>query len=142
MANQIGKRYCCTKCGAEFIVTPALIPEVVEFCRDRDIPVFPGAMSPTEIFYAHQAGAEMVKIFPASSLGPGYIKSIKGPFPDIPLMPTGGVTVEQVPDYFASGAEAIGVGGEIFNGKWMAEGNWKAIEEAATGYVKAIRSIR
>jgi 2-dehydro-3-deoxyphosphogluconate aldolase/(4S)-4-hydroxy-2-oxoglutarate aldolase len=123
--------------GAQFIVTPALLPEVVEFCRSRAVPVFPGAFSPTEIFSAHRAGAEMVKIFPAASLGPDYIKSLKGPFPDIRLMPTGGVSAASAPDYFAAGAAAIGAGGELFRNDWLKSGNWSAIEEAARAYVQA-----
>ena len=128
--------------GAEFIVTPALLPEVIEYCKSHKVPVFPGAMTPTEILAAHRAGAEMVKVFPAGSLGPGYIKSLKGPFPEIRLMPTGGVTVESVPEYFQAGADAIGVGGELFKKEWMAQGDWAAIEDAASAYVKAIKEAR
>jgi len=128
--------------GAEFIVTPALLTEVIEFCKKKSVPVFPGAMSPTEVLAAHRAGAEMVKVFPAGSLGPGYIKSLKGPFPEIRLMPTGGVTVESAPEYFQAGADAIGVGGELFKKEWMAQGDWATIEEAASAYVKAIKEAR
>jgi 2-dehydro-3-deoxyphosphogluconate aldolase/(4S)-4-hydroxy-2-oxoglutarate aldolase len=128
--------------GAEFIVTPALLTDVIEFCKKKSVPVFPGAMSPTEVLAAHRAGAEMVKVFPAGSLGPGYIKSLKGPFPDIRLMPTGGVTVESTPEYFQAGADAIGVGGELFKKEWMAQGDWAAIEDAASAYVKAIKEAR
>lgn len=128
--------------GAEFIVTPAFIPEVIEFCRNQHIHVFPGAMTPTEILAAHQAGAEMVKVFPALTLGPAYIKSLKGPFPDIKLIPTGGVTVELVSEYFKAGASALGVGGEIFRREWLAKGDWAAIKKAAKAYVKAVRESK
>jgi len=128
--------------GAEFVVTPALVPEVIEYCISRSVPVFPGALSPTEVLAAHRAGATMVKVFPAGSLGPGYIKSLKGPFPDIPLMPTGGVTAESVGDYFRAGAAAIGVGGEIFRREWLTRGDWSAIEEAAAAYVGALEESR
>ena len=128
--------------GAEFIVTPALLPDVIEFCRARGVPVFPGAMSPTEILAAHRAGAEMVKVFPSSVLGPRYIKSLRGPFPDIRLMPTGGVTVENVAEYFRAGAAALGVGGEIFKKEWMEGGDWAAIEKAAKSYVEAVKGAR
>ena len=94
-------------------------------------------MSPTEILSAHKAGATMVKVFPASLLGPAYIKSLRGPFPDIPLMPTGGVTIESVPEYLRAGAKALGVGGELFKKEWMAAGNWSAIATAAREYVAA-----
>lgn len=128
--------------GAEFIVTPALIPDVIAFCRARNIPVFPGAMTPTEIFSAHRAGAAMIKVFPSSVLGPAYIKSLKGPFPDIPLMPTGGVTVELVGEYFAAGAAALGVGGELFNKEWLSKGDWKSIEKTAKAYIAAVKAAK
>lgn len=128
--------------GAEFIVSPALIPEVIEFCRDNSIPFFPGAFSPTEIFSAHKAGAEMVKIFPASSLGPGYIRSLKTPLPDIKLIPTGGVTLESVPEYFRAGASAIGVGGEIFKKEWLERKEFNSIRETAKAYINAWRKTK
>jgi 2-dehydro-3-deoxyphosphogluconate aldolase/(4S)-4-hydroxy-2-oxoglutarate aldolase len=125
--------------GAEFIVTPALVPEVIEFCRSRSVPVFPGAFTPTEILTAHRAGAEMVKVFPAASVGPGYIKSLKGPFPDIRLMPTGGVSPTLAPEYLRAGADAVGAGGELFGKEWLEKGDWAAIEDAAKAYVRAVR---
>jgi len=123
--------------GAQFIVTPALIPEVIEYCVRRKIPVFPGAMTPTEILVAHRAGAEMVKVFPASVLGPGYIKSLLGPFPDLKLMPTGGVTPENAAEYFKAGAAAVGAGGELFKKEWLAKGDWEAIRDTAKKYIVA-----
>ena len=128
--------------GAEFIVTPALLPEVIEFCRSRSVPVIPGALSPTEILAAHRGGAEMVKVFPAASVGPGYIKSLKGPFPEIRLMPTGGVSIASVSEYFWAGAEAVGIGGELFRKDWLEQGNWNAVEEAARAYVQAVEASR
>jgi len=128
--------------GAEFIVTPAFIPEVIEFCRNQSIHIFPGAMTPTEIFNAHQAGAEMIKVFPAQTLGPGYIKNLKGPFPEIKLIPTGGVTVESVPEYFKAGASALGVGGEIFRREWLSKKDWASIKKTAQAYVKAVKESR
>jgi len=125
--------------GARFIVTPAVLPEVIQVCREREVPVFPGAMTPTEILYAHWAGAAMVKVFPAGSLGPGYIKALRGPFPQIPLMPTGGVSVESIPDYFRAGANAVGIGGEIFKREWLETGNIQAVAEAARAFVKAVK---
>ena len=125
--------------GASFIVTPAVLPEVIEVCRRRGIPVFPGALTPTEILYAHQAGAAMVKVFPASVLGPEYIRAVRGPFPDIPLLLTGGVTVESVPEYFRAGANAVGIGGEIFKREWMESRNLSAIKEAAGAFIEAVK---
>jgi 2-dehydro-3-deoxyphosphogluconate aldolase / (4S)-4-hydroxy-2-oxoglutarate aldolase len=128
--------------GAEFIVTPALVPEVIAYCLDNELAVFPGAMTPTEILTAHCAGAAMVKIFPAASLGPAYLKSLRGPFPFIKLMPTGGVTVESVASWFQAGASAIGVGGELFKKEWLASADWPSIESAARAYVEAVKAER
>ena len=128
--------------GAQFIVSPVLIPEIIEFCRSRSVPVFPGALTPTEVFAAFRAGAEMVKVFPVSSVGPGYMKSLKGPFPEIRLLPTGGIAVASAAEYFKAGADAIGVGGELFRKEWLAQGDWAAIEETARAYIKAVRETR
>ena len=128
--------------GAEFIVTPAVLPDVIEYCRDRAIPVFPGALSPTEVLNAYRAGAEMVKVFPIQSLGPAHIKSLKGPFPRIPLVPTGGITLESVTHYFQAGADALGVGGELFKRDWLARKDWASIEATARAYVQAVEEWR
>jgi len=127
--------------GAEFIVTPALVMEVIETCKKNNTPVFPGAMTPSEILSAHLAGAEMVKVFPASVLGPAYIKSLRGPFPDIKLIPTGGITLESVSHYLTAGANALGVGSELFRKDWMELGNWNAIQEIAEKYIEAAQKI-
>lgn len=100
--------------GATFLVSPTLNTEVARFCRDENIPYFPGAFTPTEIEKAWQAGAAMVKVFPASQLGPAFFKEMRGPFPDIKLMAVGGVCVENVPRYLESGALAVAVGGSVF----------------------------
>ena len=128
--------------GAQFIVSPAVLPDVIEYCRARSIPVFPGALSPTEVLNAFRAGAEMVKVFPIRSLGPDYIKSLKGPFPQIPLMPTGGVTPESVPHYLRAGADALGIGGELFRREWLAQKDWVSIEKKAKAYVQAMRTFQ
>ncbi len=130
------------KAGAEFIVTPALVFEVMEYCRKISIPIFPGALTPSEILGAHLAGAEMVKVFPASSFGPSYLKSLRGPFPEIKLMPTGGVTLESVPEYFQAGANALGVGGELFKKEWMEHWNWDRINDTARKYVEAVKGAK
>jgi len=128
--------------GAEFIVSPTVLPDVIKYCRDHAIPVFPGALSPTEVLNAYRAGVEMVKVFPIQSLGPAYIRSLKGPFPHIPLMPTGGVTLESVPHYFEAGADAVGVGGELFKRDWLARKDWASIEATAGAYVQAVGECR
>jgi 2-dehydro-3-deoxyphosphogluconate aldolase / (4S)-4-hydroxy-2-oxoglutarate aldolase len=101
------------RAGARFLVTPNFSPEVIRIARSNQIPIFSGAMTPTEIFAAYEAGAEVIKVFPAATLGSGYFKELRGPFPEIPLMATGGITVENAPDFFASGATALGVGGSL-----------------------------
>jgi 2-dehydro-3-deoxyphosphogluconate aldolase/(4S)-4-hydroxy-2-oxoglutarate aldolase len=99
--------------GARFLVTPNFNPAVISVARTHRVPIFCGAMTPTEIFSAYQAGAEVIKVFPAATLGSGYFKELRGPFPDIPLMATGGITVENAPDFFAAGATALGVGSSL-----------------------------
>ena len=99
--------------GARFLVTPNFSPEVIRVARSHQISIFSGAMTPTEIFAAHEAGAEVIKVFPAATLGSAYFKELRGPFPEIPLMATGGITVDNAPDFFAAGATALGVGGSL-----------------------------
>jgi 2-dehydro-3-deoxyphosphogluconate aldolase/(4S)-4-hydroxy-2-oxoglutarate aldolase len=125
------------KAGATFIVTPAVVPDVIKACVERKVPVMPGAMTPTEILTAWRLGATMVKVFPADQLGPGHIKAVKAPFPEIPLMPTGGVTVETLPAFKKAGADAFGVGGPLFDPKQVAAGNWGWFREQAARFAQA-----
>jgi 2-dehydro-3-deoxyphosphogluconate aldolase/(4S)-4-hydroxy-2-oxoglutarate aldolase len=125
------------RAGASFIVTPAVVPEVIQACVARKVPVMPGAMTPTEVLGAWRLGATMVKVFPADQLGPGHIKALKAPFPEIPLMPTGGVTVETLPAFKKAGAEAFGVGGPLFDPKQVAAGNWGWFREQAARFAEA-----
>ncbi len=97
--------------GARFIVMPHTDTAVVAWCVDHDVPCFPGALTPTEILAAWQAGASAVKLFPAATVGPRYLSQIGGPFPDIPIVPTGGVSAETAGDWIAAGAVAVGMGG-------------------------------
>lgn len=97
--------------GAAFLVTPHADPDVIAWCVVRDIPVFPGALSPTEILAAWRAGASAVKLFPAASVGPDFVSQMRGPFPHIPLVPTGGISAANVGDYLRAGALATGLGG-------------------------------
>jgi 2-dehydro-3-deoxyphosphogluconate aldolase/(4S)-4-hydroxy-2-oxoglutarate aldolase len=123
--------------GATFIVTPAIVPDVIRACVERKVPVMPGAMTPTEILTAWRMGSTMVKVFPADQLGPGHIKAVKAPFPEIPLMPTGGVTVETLPAFKKAGADAFGVGGPLFDPKQVAAGNWGWFREQAARFAEA-----
>jgi 2-dehydro-3-deoxyphosphogluconate aldolase/(4S)-4-hydroxy-2-oxoglutarate aldolase len=114
--------------GATFAVLPALIPEVTSHCARQGVPVFPGALTPKEIFEAWNAGAAMVKVFPSSLVGPAYFKEIKGPFPEIKLLACSGVNAHNIKTYFASGASAAAFGGSIFNRRWLDDGDYRRIE--------------
>jgi 2-dehydro-3-deoxyphosphogluconate aldolase/(4S)-4-hydroxy-2-oxoglutarate aldolase len=126
--------------GASFIVLPALIDEVVGYCLKHNIPVFPGALTPTEIYRAWQAGATMVKVFPAKFFGPPYIKEIKGPFDDIELLACGGVTPDTIRDFFLSGASAAAFGGSVFKREWIARKEFHRIQETVQSLIKGYRS--
>ncbi len=99
--------------GATYLLSPAVSLDVVERGRQLGVPVIPGAFTPTEILQAWRAGASAVKLFPASLGGPGYLKAVRAPLPDVPLVPTGGISVEAAPDYLAAGALAVGLGGPL-----------------------------
>ncbi|MFA6321481.1 MAG: bifunctional 4-hydroxy-2-oxoglutarate aldolase/2-dehydro-3-deoxy-phosphogluconate aldolase [Candidatus Omnitrophota bacterium] len=105
--------------GATFIVTPVMVDEVVEYCAKNVIPVFPGALTPAEIYRAWNSGATMVKVFPAGFFGPEYFKEIKGPFADIELLACGGVNAQNMTSYFNNGADAVSFGGSIFRRDWL-----------------------
>jgi 2-dehydro-3-deoxyphosphogluconate aldolase/(4S)-4-hydroxy-2-oxoglutarate aldolase len=128
--------------GATFAVMPVLVREVVEICAARGIPVFPGALTPQEIFAAWRAGATMVKVFPAGRLGPGYLKEIKGPFADVELLACGGVNAENMAAYFAAGASAVAFGASIFRADWLAERRYQRIGEEVGNLVRACRAAR
>lgn len=116
--------------GATFIVMPVMIEEIIHFCVKNKIPVFPGALTPQEIYIAWMSGAAMVKVFPAGVFGPRYFKEIKGPFADIELLACGGVTPENIRDYFASGAGAIAFGTSVFKKEWLVQRRFDKIKES------------
>jgi 2-dehydro-3-deoxyphosphogluconate aldolase/(4S)-4-hydroxy-2-oxoglutarate aldolase len=124
--------------GAKFIVTPAFRPEVIAVCRRRGVPVIPGALTPTEIVAAWEAGADAVKVFPADFFGPAYIKSLKSPLPQIDLVPTGGVTSKNIGAFLKAGAIACAAGSALVDGKSLKEKNWTAITARAQEFVKAV----
>jgi len=126
--------------GASFIVTPVVLPEVIRACVERGVPVMPGAMTPTEIFTAWNLGASLVKVFPADQLGPGHLRAVKAPFPEIRLMPTGGVTVETLPAFRDAGADAFGVGSPLFDPRQVAAGNWDWFRQRASRFCKSFGS--
>jgi 2-dehydro-3-deoxyphosphogluconate aldolase / (4S)-4-hydroxy-2-oxoglutarate aldolase len=111
--TDVGRLDAALLAGASFIVTPNLDLDVIRISREHGIPIVPGAMTPTEIYSAVTAGADYVKVFPASALGPGYFRELRGPFAGIRLMATGGVTLENAPDFMRFGADALGIGGAL-----------------------------
>jgi 2-dehydro-3-deoxyphosphogluconate aldolase/(4S)-4-hydroxy-2-oxoglutarate aldolase len=136
---------CCAalRAGAEFIVTPSLNLHVIEVARRYSKPCIPGALTPTEIVTAWQAGADMVKVFPCGPVGgPQYLKALKGPFPQIEFVPTGGVNLETTPEFIKAGAAAVAVGGELVDLKALREGRLDVISANARKYVEAVRAAR
>lgn len=128
--------------GAEFVVCPVLNPEVVTLCRRYSKAVIPGAFTPTEIVNAWQAGADVVKVFPATKLGPDFFKDVKGPLPHIKLTPTGGVDLKNVADWIKAGATCVGAGSSLVSKKDLADKNWANIEKTAAAFIAAVREAR
>ncbi len=129
--------------GAEFIVTPSLDTRVIEVARRYSKPSIPGALTPTEVVAAWQAGADLVKIFPVGPVGgPKYIKALKSPLAHIDLVPTGGVNLETTPEFIKAGATAVAVGGELVDPKALQEGKLEVITARARQFVEAVRRAR
>ncbi len=126
----------CIEAGAKFIVSPAFNAEIVAFCNQNEITVMPGALTPTEIYTAKKAGADMVKVFPVSAMGGvSYIKAVKTVFPHVEIVPTGGVNLEDAVDYIKAGALAVGMGGELTKDKEL------IITKQARNLLNQIKSI-
>lgn len=129
--------------GAEFFVTPSLDIKTIAVARRYAKPIMPGALTPTEVLTAWQAGADIVKIFPAGNVGgPKYIKALKGPFPQIEMIPTGGVNLDTAGEFLKAGACAVAVGGELVEAKAIKEGRYDVIEEKARQYLAVIAKAR
>ena len=128
--------------GAEFIVSPATNVSVIELCRRYDKLVMPGAFTPTEVVAAWQAGADIVKIFPSDVHGPKYLKALRGPLPQVLMMPTGGVSLETVADFLRAGACALGVGGSLVEPQAVETGDLKRIESLARQFVQIVQQTR
>lgn len=126
--------------GAEYVVTPNVNTEVIKLCHSYQVPVMPGAMTIKEIIDAMEAGADIVKVFPGEILGPGFIKAAKGPLPQAPLMPTGGVSLENIEDWFEAGAVAVGVGGALTEG--AKHGDYELVAGTARRLVEKIKLIK
>jgi 2-dehydro-3-deoxyphosphogluconate aldolase/(4S)-4-hydroxy-2-oxoglutarate aldolase len=129
--------------GAEFIVSPCLVQDVITAARSEDVAVLPGALTPSEIFQAFRDGGDMVKVFPAQNVGgAAYLRALRGPFPDIPLVPTGGVTLANLGALFDAGAAAVGVGSELISKDALGRRDYAAIRGLAGQFLDAARKAR
>jgi 2-dehydro-3-deoxyphosphogluconate aldolase / (4S)-4-hydroxy-2-oxoglutarate aldolase len=128
--------------GARFVVSPVFREAVIEMCHGDDVPVMPGCFTPTEMLNAWEAGADAIKVFPATALGPTFFKDVRGPLPQLRLVPTGGVTKANAGEWIRAGAMAIGVGTALVDRKAVAERRFDAITEAARHFVDAVRTAR
>ena len=128
--------------GARFVVSPVLRRDVITACHAQDVAVMPGCFSPTEILDAWNAGSDIVKVFPATALGPGFIKDVRGPLPQVKLMPTGGVTLDNAGDWIRAGAVAVGVGTALLDSGAIAAGNYAQLRVNAERIVASVRRAR
>ena len=128
--------------GAQFVVGPVFRRKIIDVCHERDVPVLPGCFTPTEILEAWDAGADIVKVFPATPLGPGFFKDVRGPLPHIKLMPTGGVTIDNAADWIRAGAVAVGVGTALLDADAIAVGDYRALRDRAERLVANVRAAR
>jgi 2-dehydro-3-deoxyphosphogluconate aldolase/(4S)-4-hydroxy-2-oxoglutarate aldolase len=133
----------CIAAGAQFIISPALNIQTIELCKLQRIAIFPGALTPTEVVTAWDAGADAVKVFPCSAMGgASYLRALKAPLPDVKLVPTGGVSLATAKDFIAAGAWALGVGADLVNTKAIKAGHRESVVAAARSYVAAVREAR
>ena len=128
--------------GAEFIVGPTFDPDILEICNRHGTLVAPGILSPTEALNAYEAGADLLKVFPAATVGPTHLSSIAGPLPHLPLMPTGGINIDNVADYIEAGAAVVGAGGALMNTDAIAAGDFESITETAEMFTQEIETAR
>jgi len=133
----------CIDAGARFVVSPALNLQTIELCKREGIVILPGALTPTEVVTAWNAGADAVKVFPCSALGGAkYLRALKAPLPQIRLVPTGGVSLATAKDFIAAGAWALGVGADLVNNEAIRSGDRGSVISAARDYVAAVRDAR
>ncbi|HEX2033070.1 MAG TPA: bifunctional 4-hydroxy-2-oxoglutarate aldolase/2-dehydro-3-deoxy-phosphogluconate aldolase [Chloroflexota bacterium] len=128
--------------GAQFVVAPNTDPNVINLCNQRYVPVLPGAFTPTEVVAAWETGADLVKVFPVASVGPRYIRDLRGPLPDIPLVPTGGVNLDNAAEYVKAGAVALGAGSDLVDKGLVDRREFDELERRARGFVAAVAQGR
>lgn len=126
--------------GAEFIVSPSLNIDVVNMCISENIPVIPGVFTPSEMQTAYSAGAKMIKLFPAETLGPKFIKNIRGPLPHIGIMTTGGINLQTAKSYIEAGAQIVGAGSDLIKKEWLLSKNWAAITNEVVAWNRSLQA--
>lgn len=139
--TDVGQVRAVVEAGAGFVVSPSIDPDVVAAAREAGIPAYPGAFTPTEVLAAWRAGAAVVKLFPGSAVGPSYITALHGPFPDIVIMPTGGVSLANIGDWIRAGAAGVGLGGPLL-GDAADGGDLGALADRAATALAAVRAAR
>ena len=125
--------------GAQFLVSPCSLPEMIAAARERDVVCIPGAFTPTEVYIAYSLGADFVKLFPAVANGPEYLRAMRGPLPDIPIIPTSGVNIDNVADWFRAGAVAVGAVGSVLDPELIRNGDWDALTQRARDFLTAVQ---
>jgi 2-dehydro-3-deoxyphosphogluconate aldolase / (4S)-4-hydroxy-2-oxoglutarate aldolase len=128
--------------GAKFLVSPCVLPEVIDAAHELEVAIIPGAFTPTEIYTAYSLGADIVKIFPAVKFGPEYLKAVRGPFSQIPIMPTSGVDASNVAEWFRAGAVAVGAVSSVFDPDLIRNGDWDKLTKRAREFMEAVRGVR
>jgi len=128
--------------GARFLVSPCVLPEVIDAALELQVAVIPGAFTPTEIYTAHSLGGDIVKIFPAIKFGPEYLKAVRGPLPQIPIIPTSGVDASNVAEWFRAGAVAVGAVSSVLDPELIRNGDWNEITKRAREFIEAVRAAR
>jgi 2-dehydro-3-deoxyphosphogluconate aldolase/(4S)-4-hydroxy-2-oxoglutarate aldolase len=128
--------------GAGFVVSPVFRPQVIAACHERDVPAMPGCFSPTEILAAHECGADIVKVFPATALGPQFIRDVRAPLPQVKLMPTGGVTLDNAGEWIRAGAIAVGLGSALLDAKAIDASRFDVITANARTVVASVAAAR
>src|ERR1043166_863326 len=128
--------------GAKFLVSPCVLPEVIDAAHELNVAIIPGAFTPTEIYTAYSLGSDIVKIFPAVKFGPEYLKAVRGPLPQIPIMPTSGVDASNVAEWFRAGAVAVGAVASVLDPESIHNGEWNEITRRARDFMDAVRAAR
>jgi 2-dehydro-3-deoxyphosphogluconate aldolase/(4S)-4-hydroxy-2-oxoglutarate aldolase len=128
--------------GASFVIGPVFRPDVIAACHEHDVPAIPGCFSPTEILDAHEKGADIIKVFPATMLGPQFVRDVRAPLPQVKLMPTGGVTLENAGDWIRAGAVAIGIGSALVDARAVERGEFDVITANARHVMANVRAAR